>query len=76
MEVASFHETAHEVLGDRFTRPVVASEALQDGRLPHPVLHDLRRCLDEVPLGLEPAEPGDVDLRQTEMEDVTELVPQ
>ena len=53
---------------------MVPGKPLQNLGLPHPVLHDLRRCLDEVPLCVEPGESVLLDGGETEVQDVAEFV--
>ena len=60
--------------GDRLTGRVVAREAREDRWLPGPVLHDLGRSLDEVPLGLRAGEARELGARQAHVQDVPELV--
>jgi hypothetical protein len=68
-------EHALDQLGrDRLAGREVAREARQDRWLPGPVLHDLGRRLDEVPLGLGGAEARVLRAGEAHVQDVAELV--
>ena len=71
-------EATYEIehLRDGFAGLVVSREPLEHVRLPGPVLHDLRRRLDEVSLDARAREPHQLGFRQRLMEDVAELVEQ
>jgi peptide/nickel transport system permease protein len=78
---ALVHESrrAHELdelVGHRLIGRVVAREAAQDRWLPRPVLHDLGRCLNEVPLGVAAGEAGEFRAGEAHVQDVAELVEQ
>ena len=70
------HHLVDQGSRDRLPGLVMAGEAPQDLGLPHPVLHDLRRRLNEVAFGLCSRESGCRHLGEQVVEDVTELVKQ
>ncbi len=74
VDVARLAHLGGKLRRKRLTGAVVACEPAQDRWLPDPVLHDLGRCLDEVPLGVGAAEPRVGRRGQAHVQDVAELV--
>ena len=77
VEVARFGQPLHEVGWDRLVLVSWwAANVAEHLGIPAPVLHDLGRCLHEVPLGIGRREPGEPGLGERHVEDVAELVEQ
>ena len=74
LEVTRLDHPVEELVGNLLARLMVPGKQIQALTLPGPVLHDLRRELDEVPRHLRTAEQLHLDISQDVMEQVTELV--
>ncbi len=74
VELPRRHQLLDEAVGDGLPGLVMTGEAAQHVGTPHPVLHDLARCLHEVAFDVGTRESSELGAAQVLMKDVPEFV--